>query len=507
VPVYLLILVLLIASTAVQSEELYATAAERAAYAATVATNPGLIAMVGPAYGVTTVGGDVAWQWGGIGAAIAALMSMFVLGRHTRAEEQSGRSELVRSSIVGRHAPTAAALTVAAAVNLLAAAAVALSMVALGEPAAGSIALGVSIGAVGLVFAGVAGVAMQVNQSTSGANGATGAVLGLAYLLRAAGDVGDGTLSWLSPIGWGQSMRPFADERWWPLLLLFALAAVLVAATFALLARRDDGAGLVAPRPGPAAARRGMTSPFGFAVRMQRTAVAGWTAGLLLAGASIGLTARDAESMLGDSEEVQNLLDQAGGGGVVDSYIAISLLSMALIATGFAIQSVLRMRGEETAGRLEPLLATALARPRWAAAHVAVAAAGSVVVVGACGVGAGVADALGADDAGRLPLLFGSALAFVPAVWVLIGAAVALFGLLPRAAPAAWGLLAACFLAGLLGPLLSLPQWVQDLSPFAHVPLLPAADLTVAPLLILTAVAAALTAAGIVGFRRRDVSA
>jgi ABC-2 type transport system permease protein len=192
---------------------------------------------------------------------------------------------------------------------------------------------------------------------------------------------------------------------------------------------------------------------------------------------------------------------------VVDNYIAISLLSMALIATGFAIQSVLRMRGEETAGRLEPLLATALARPRWAAAHVAVAAAGSVVVVGACGLGAGIADALGADDAGRLPLLLGSALAFVPAVWVLIGATVALFGLLPRAAPAAWGLLAACYLGGLLGPLLSLPQWVQDLSPYAHVPLLPAADLEVAPLLALTAIAGALTALGIAGFRRRDVPA
>jgi ABC-2 type transport system permease protein len=254
VPVYVLVLVLLIWSTAVQSEALYATAGERADYAATVEGNPGLIAMVGPAYRLTSVGGDVAWQWGGIGAVIAALMSMFVVGRHTRAEEQSGRSELLRSSVVGRNAPTAAALAVAAAVNALVAAAVALAMVGAGQPAAGSIALGASLGAVGLVFAGVAGVAMQVNQSTSGAYGATGAVLGLAYLLRAAGDVGDGTLSWLSPIGWGQAMRPFAGERWWPLLLMLAVTAALVAATFALLSRRDDGAGLFAPRPGPPAA-------------------------------------------------------------------------------------------------------------------------------------------------------------------------------------------------------------------------------------------------------------
>src|ERR687892_37512 len=130
---------------------------------------------------------------------------------------------------------------------------------------------------------------------------------------------------------------------------------------------------------------------------------------------------------------------------------------MALIGTGFAIRTVLRMHSEETAGRVEPLL--------------------------------------------------GSSLALAPAVWVLAGAAVALFGFVPRAAPAAWGVLGACFLVAFLGPLLSLPEWVMDLSPFTHVPLLPAEDLSIAPLAVLTAVAAALTALGLVGFRRRDVPA
>ena len=104
-------------------------------------------------------------------------------------------------------------------------------------------------------------------------------------------------------------------------------------------------------------------------------------------------------------------------------------------------------------------------------------------------------------------MLVGSSLALAPAVWVLVGVTVALFGLLPRAAPAAWGALAACYLMAFLGPLLSLPDWVLDLSPFTHVPLLPAADLTAGPLIALTAVAAAFTAAGLIGFRRRDVGA
>jgi ABC-2 type transport system permease protein len=506
IPVYLVLFSMLIISTAVQSEELYSTAAERADYAATVTGNPGLIAMVGPAWDVSTVGGDTAWQWGGLGAVVTALMSAFIVGRHTRAEEQSGRSELIRAGVVGREAPLTAALFMAGVANLLVGGAVALSMIGLDHPAAGSIAFGASLAGVGLLFAGLSAIAMQVSQTTSGAYGLVGAALGAAYILRAAGDVGNGTLSWLSPIGWGQAMRPYADERWWPLLLLLGGTALLVVVGFALLGRRDDGAGVVAPRPGPPTATPAMTRPLGFALRLHRAALTGWAVGLLLGGVSIGLTARDADALVGDSDAVDNLIEREAG-SLVDNYLAVSLLAMALIATGFALQAVLRMRSEETAGRLEPLLATALSRPRWAMSHVVIAMAGTVVVVGATGVGTGVADAINSNDAGRLPELLGSSLAFVPAVWVLVGAAVALFGLVPRAAPAAWGLLGASFLVGLLGPLLSLPDWVMDLSPFTHVPLLPAADLTVTPLIALTAVAAALVAGGLAGFRRRDVAA
>jgi ABC-2 type transport system permease protein len=506
IPLYVLILVALIASTAAQSEQLYPTAASRADYVATVEGNPGLIAMVGPPYAVTNVGGDVAWQWGAFGAIVAGLMSMFFVGRHTRAEEQTGRSELVRAGVVSRAAPLTAAIVVAVGAQLVMGAAVALVMVGFGEPAAGSIALGASLAGIGVLFAGVAALAVQVSQGTAGAYGLVGAVLGASYAVRAAGDVGDGTLSWLSPIGWAQAMRPYADERWWPLALMLVATVALLAGAYVLLGRRDDGAGLIVPRPGPPDAAPALARPTGMALRLLRGALIGWAAGLFLGGLSIGLTAQDADSFIGDSKEVNELFVQAAG-SLVDNYLAVSLLSMALIGTGFAIQAILRMRSEETAGRLEPLLAAALARPRWAGGYIAVAAGGTVVVLAASGLGAGIADAANTGDLGRVPTLVGSSVALAPAVWVLIGAAVALFGLLPRAAAAAWGVLAACYLAAFLGPLLGLPDWVMDLSPYTHVPLLPAAAFDAVPLLGLTAVAAALVVVGLVGFRRRNVPA
>ncbi len=110
------------------------------------------------------------------------------------------------------------------------------SLVAEGLPTAGSLAFGLSFTLLGFVFAGVALVAAQVSENTRVVYGAAGAVLGASFVLRAVGDIGDGTLSWLSPIGWAQKARPFAGERWWPFLFLVVAAVVLVAVAAALLA-------------------------------------------------------------------------------------------------------------------------------------------------------------------------------------------------------------------------------------------------------------------------------
>ena len=354
------------------------------------------------------------------------------------------------------------------------------------------------------MFAGVAAVAAQVSQTSSSMYGITGAVLGAAYLLRAAGDVGDGTLSWLSPIGWGQAMRPYAGERWWPLALMLVATAGLVVGGDR--AARPPRRGRRHRRPAPRAGERDprLLSPLGLAIRLQRGVIAGWSAGLFLSGVSLGLTGNDADSLLGDSDEIEQLLGM-GAGDIVDQYFAVTMLTMALVGTGFGIQVALRMRSEETSGRLEPLLATALSRVRWAGAYVAVAMGGSLLVLAANGLGAGIADALNSNDAGQVPRLLLAGVVPAPAVWVVVGAAVVLFGFVPRAAAAAWGVLGACVLLTVLGPLLGLPDWVLDLSPFQHVPQLPAAEFSAAPLLALSAVAAALTAVGLAGFRRRDL--
>src|SRR3546814_10108374 len=91
-----------------------------------------------------------------------------------------------------------------------------------GLPAGGSAALAAGIAGVGLLFAGMATVSSQVTEGTRAASGIAGVALAVSFVLRAIGDVGDGRLSWLSPLGWGQALRPYGGERWWVLALMAA---------------------------------------------------------------------------------------------------------------------------------------------------------------------------------------------------------------------------------------------------------------------------------------------
>jgi ABC-2 type transport system permease protein len=230
----------------------------------------------------------------------------------------------------------------------------------------------------------------------------------------------------------------------------------------------------------------------------------GWALGLLLGGLSFGTMGDSVKDLVGDSSYSRDVILQ-GSGDIVDGFYATMILMLALIAAGFSISSALRPRSEEDSGRVESLLATALPRSAWLAGHVAVTVLGTLVVLAAAGLGLGVSYAAVTGDSSAIVRFSVPALTFAPAVLVLSGFARLLHGVVPRATVLAWLGLLLGWVVLLFGDLLKLPQWVQDLSPFEHLALMPLQDFRPAPVLVLTLVAAALSAAGQLAFHSRDV--
>ncbi|WP_310728611.1 ABC transporter permease [Streptomyces sp. N2A] len=509
IPAWVLGLGLVVASLGSSFEALYGTAAERAQLAGSMTTNGSMRALYGPVFS-DSLGGLIAWRMAGFGAVLAAVMSLLIVVRHTREEEETGRQELLSAAMVGRRAPLTAALLAALLANAVLVVLIAAGLARSGRPAAGSLALGLAIGGIGMLFAGLAAIAAQLTESARMAKGLTGAVLGLAFALRGAGDAADATagspLTWASPLGWAENLRAYADERWWVLLLFLAGTALTVAAAYALTARRDLGMSFLPARLGPARAPRSLAGPFGLAWRLQRTTLGGWTLGYVCAGAVFGGIAKGASDMVGGNQRTREIFERMGGQArLTDAFLATMVGMLGMVAAIYAAGAVLRLRGEETGDRAEPVLAGAVGRLRWAAGHLAVAYAGTVVVLGFGGLALGVSYGISVGDTGRVGPVLAAALAQVPAVWTLTGLAVLAFGLLPRATTAAWAVVGGCLALGWIGPSLRLPQWAMDLSPYGHLPKLPGTQATAAPFVWLLALSAVFLAAGLAGFRRRDI--
>jgi ABC-2 type transport system permease protein len=510
IPVWLYALAGTAIGTAYSFKHLYPTITDRLNFAHGVQHNAALLALTGRLYD-TSLGGLVAWRLLGLGSAIVGLMSVLLVVRHTRADEETQRLELLRSAVVGRHAPLASALLTAFAANAAIAGLAALGLIVLGLPLAGSLCFGLAWLSVGVTLAALAAVTAQLAETSRAANSMALGALALAFLLRALGDASSATgpqwLSWLSPIGWAQHLEPFGGQRWAVLILPAALSTVGVVTAVTIQGRRDLGAGAIAARPGPASAGRLLDGAFGLAWRLQRTALAGWAFGMVLLGLASGSIASSVGDLVGDSAQSRKLIAQLGGPGtLVDAYLATIAGSVGLIVSAYAISAVALLRKEESAGHAEILLAAPVSRLRWTASQVGFALGGSTILIAVAGFSVGLGYGLSTHDVrGQLFRLTGAVLVQLPAVWVITGAALVLFAFLPRLTSAAWGVLGGCLLLSELGPTLQFPQAVLDVSPFSHVPKLPGADPTPIALSILVAVAGALLAAGVLRIRQRDL--
>ncbi|MGA9374238.1 MAG: ABC transporter permease [Mycobacterium sp.] len=507
-PLWVLLLSVPLATVYVGSTEaVYPTQADRSALVSSIMASPAQRAMYGQIYN-DGLGATGIWKAGMFHLLIAVAVILTVI-RHTRADEEAGRTELLDSTAVARFASLTAALVLAAAGSLLTGLIGAAGLLTLDVPAAGSVAFGLALACSGLVFTAVAGVAAQLSPSARFARGAAFSMLAAAFSLRAVGDAGTQAefLTWLSPLGWSLQVRPYAGDRFWVLVLHVALTVALVVVAYRLLARRDVGAGLFAERPGPPRAARYLGGATALAWRLDHGSLVLWTVGLCLYGLLIGSVTNGIGDEIGNSAVARDMVSRLGGTDAMEqAFIAVAFSMLAMVASAFAISLTLRLHQEESSSRTETLLAGAVSRTRWLASHLVFAIGGSAAAMLIAGLLTGLTYGASAGDlTGKLPTVLGTAAVQLPAVWLSVAVTVALFGLLPRLASTAWAVLVAFVAVYLLGSLAGSPQWLVDLEPFTHIPHVGTGEFAAAPLGWLLAIDVTLITLGVIAFRRRDL--
>lgn len=439
---------------------------------------------------------------------LAALMSIMLVTRHTRVEEQTGRAELVRANVTGRHAALAATLLLAAIANTLASLVVALLAISAGFAPTGSILVGLGTGLTGMAFAGVTAVTVQLSEYSRTAAGAAGAVLGVSFVVRALGDMaaaGGSTLSWFSPLGWAAQTAPYVHDRAAPLLLLAVLAGATILCAYLLQSRRDLGAGLFPARRGPAQAHPSLGTPLGLAARLQRGGLLGWGVGITALGVVNGAFT---QALLDAGADMpQALQDVLGASGLLDGYVSFLGSFVSVLIAAYTVFAMQTLRAEEGSGRLDAVLSTGLSRTAYLTAQVCVVAVGATLISLATGLGTGLAAAGAIGDWAVLGDVVAAHLGLLPAVLLVLAVCAVLYAWAPRLmAPVGWALVALSGIAMVFADLLDLPGWVVALSPFGHLAELPLEAFAAGSFLILAGLAVAAVALGVLGFRRRQVN-
>ncbi|SED22226.1 ABC-2 type transport system permease protein [Nocardioides exalbidus] len=497
-PAWILLLTAMVVASAAATGPLYDTKAAQVAAAEALNASPAIVALYGPVLDTSSLGELSMTKLTVLYAVFVAFMSVVVVRRHTRVEEESGRAELVGATAVGPDAQVAAALAEAALASVLLGVLAAAGDIACGLPVAGSVLFGASWTGIGLVGAGVALLAAQVPSSARTVGFVASGAIAVLYLLRAVGDTTAGWLSWLTPFGWGTRLSAWHEPRVWLLVGYPAVALVLTAVALALRRRRDLGAGVLPDRPGPAEGSPRLRDAMALVWRQQGTALGGWTVGIGAIGVLMGSIVPSIGDLL-DGESTRSIIESMGGEGALQDSLVFALASVvAVVIACFGISAVTRAAGDEHDGRTEIVLATATSRAAVLLAVATASLAGSTWLL----LVSGAATAAGRGD-GLSPV--GAALAQAPAVWVVLGVALLLLSVRNRWAVAGWAVLAACVTLGQVGASLDLPGWLLGVSPFHHVPKYPSEAFAWAPEVVMALLATLLVVAADRRYRSRDI--
>ncbi|NBJ67956.1 MULTISPECIES: ABC transporter permease [Clostridia] len=507
--VWIIFLVAITLVIAVSFTDLYDNKAERQAIAETM-HNPAMTAMVGKGYGLAnyTFGAMMAHQMLLFTAIVVAIMSILLVTRHTRAEEEDGRMELMRSLPTGRLANLMAVMNLAFFTNLLLALLTGVGLFALGIESMdleGSLLYGASLGAIGYFFTAVTAVFAQLSESSRGANGLAFLVLGIAYMIRAMGDVSNEALSWLSPLGWILSGKVYVTNDWWPMLLTFGVALLIWLLAFYLNHIRDMGAGFLTSKPGKKQASKFLTTPLGLLFRIQRTTIIAWAIGLFVIGASYGSVLGDLESFFADVDIMQEMLTPVAGYTLTEQFIAMLMSIMAMFSTIPVLMAMLKVVSEEKKQRIEHFFSRAVSRHRLLGSALVIAFIVAFVMLSLTAVGLWSAGTAVIEDGLEFAVVYKAALVYVPAVWVMLGVTITLIGVSGKFTNWIWGYLIYSFIMVYLGNLIRFPEWMIKLSPYGHISQLPIEAMNWDVALILTTIAVGFTWIGFIGYRNRNM--
>jgi ABC-2 type transport system permease protein len=504
-----------IASSAVSYTRLYKTVAQRDALAAAYGSDKATSALFGPAPQLQTVAGFTVFKISMTLLLLGAVWGLLTSTRLLRGEEDNGRWEVLLAGQTTRGGATTQVLAGLAAGVFTLWAITGLITILTGLDSSVGIAAGpalyfaLAMVATAVMFLAVGALTSQLAATRRQAAAYAAWFLGAAYAVRLTADAGLGLhgLIWASPLGWVEELRPLTAPQPLALVPIAAFTAALAAATVRLAGTRDVGAALVPDRASSRSRLRLLGGPTGLAVRLVRPAVIGWWVAIAVSGLLFGLIARSAGGTIAGSSVQQVFAKLGARGGGAAAVLGVCFLIVAVLVAFAAAGQVTAARSEESAGRLDHLLARPVSRALWFGGRLLL----TVVVLLAGGLLAGVFAwaAAASQHAGvSFAALVAAGVNLAPPAITIAGIGALAFGVRPRLTSAVvYGLLAWSLLVVIIGGIGATSHWILDTSVFHQMASAPATSPHWEANGVMVAIGVATALIGGIAFNRRDLQA
>jgi len=446
-------------------------------------------------------------------AIVMVIMNIMIAVAATRAEEDEGLLELVRSHAVGRLAPLMAAFIELTGLNAIVGLLFGVGLQLANMPGAntaGNWLIGAGLAAIGWMFGMLTLLLAQLADSASGTTMLAYAVFGVMYVARMSTDVSDPKTTWWVPFGWIEKLGIYQTNQWQPLLMMGLFGLICLVAAQRLNLRRDLGAGLLPTRQGRTTASPILRGPATLLWRQLRVSLLVWVLGNFMLGASYASIFNTIGDLAKSNPMIKQLLGAsalaAANRVIVKNFIAVLAIVMVIVALIPAVQTMLKLVSDENKGYLHQLYATATSRWQVWASYTGWAMIEAAAVFFAGAIGMYATGAAMMTDPIKWLTYWHVLLAYFPAMLVMIAFASLLVGWTPKLRHLSWLWVFYGFFSLYLGSLIDLPKWAKQLTPLGFVNKVPmkAIDWTTNWWLLAITVLLLLVAG--IGYRRRDLA-
>lgn len=475
--------------------------------------NPAMISMVGPtpvdSVENYTLGAMYAHEMLLFCGLFAMIISILHVVGHTRKEEDLGLTELVRSFQIGRQANSFATMMETVLINVVLAAFIGGVMVMFDAETItveGAFLFGASVGFAGIIGAVIGLLMAQIMPNSSAASGAALGIVGLMYIIRAATDVSNATLSAFNPMGWTYLTYPFTENNWYLLIFAAIFSVIIVIAAFVLEGNRDMGAGYLPQKGGRANARRSLLSVQGLFVRINLGSMIAWFIGFLVMGAAYGSIYGDMRTFL-ESNELMSQMFSESGVSIEESFTSTIMMVMIALASILPIVIVNKLFAEESRLHLSQIFGTKVSRGRlyWVTVGLAIFAGLIGILLSAGGLGGAALSMMGEESTMDMGDFLAAGYNFLPSVLFFIGLAALVLGWVPKLGKVVYVYLGYSFMLNYFEGIVDLPEWFSKTAIQSWIPRMPTESFDAPTFITITVISITLMIVGYIGYRRRDM--